>query len=144
MVQTRWKGRVTSLVLQSGNIVTSGNFKSMRWKERDGRIQPETVANTTLPVGWHQGHRWTDVEMKILGEATEILGSGTALVSSTGDNLVMTSCGATFVNHLGSSMYVLVGSPIIDSIESNVDDYSAENITTIRMKAYYVTLPALA
>ena len=141
MVSTRFKGRVTAVILQSGNIASS--FKGMRWRERADRVQPETVANTVSPVGWFQGHRWADVEIRVLGEITEILGSGTALVSSTGDNLTMTSCAVTFTNHLGSSMIIFVTSPIIDNIESALEDMTPSE-TTIRMKAYSVSLPATA
>ena len=141
MVATRFKGRVTSVILQSGNIASS--FKAMRWRERSDRVQPETVANTVQPVGWHQGHRWTDVEIRVLGEITEVLGSGTALVSTTGDNLVMDSCAVTFTNHLGSSMIVFVTSPVIDNIETPIED-AVSTETTIRMKAYSVSLPKTA
>jgi acylphosphatase len=143
MTQTRFKGRITSLVLQSGDLAVSGNVKGIRWREKTGRVTAETVANNIQPVGWHQGHREAEVEILILGEASEILGSGTALVSNTGDNLVMTSAGVKLTNHLGSSMVVFFTSPIIDNIETGVDDFAVENMTTIRMKAYAVSLPAL-
>jgi len=142
MVQTRFKGVIIGLVLQSGNLATSGNVKGVRWRERPDRVTPETVANTTLPVGWFQGHRWSDVEIRILGEATEILGSGTALVSSTGDNLVMTSANVVFKNHLGSDMIVFFTSPIVDSIDSGIEDEQSTE-TLIKLKAYAVSLPKL-
>ena len=115
----------------------------MRWRERADRVQPETVANTVTPVGWFQGHRWTDVEIRVLGEITDIIGSGTSLVSQAGDNLTMTSCAVIFTNHLGSSMIIFVTSPIIDNIESALEDM-APSETIIRLKAYSVSLPATA
>lgn len=142
-MQTRFKGKITSLILQSGDLAVSGNVVGTRWRERPDRVQSERVANSTLPVGWHQGIREADVEIRIKGEATEILGSGTALVSAAGDNLVMTSCAVTFTNHLGSSMIVFIVSPIVDNIESNLEaGESTESI--IRLKAYWVSLPKTA
>ena len=140
MVQTRILGRITKCVLQSGNIASS--FKAMRWRDRGERVTPQTVANIIVPVGWHQGHRWTEVEIDVLGEITEVLGSGTPIIVASGDNLVMTSCALEFTNHLGSTMIVFVKSPVVDYVDTPISDYEP-TITTIHLKAYYVTQPAL-
>lgn len=142
MVQTRFKGRVTKCILQSGNIASS--FVNMYWSDNPDRVVAQFVANTIPPVGWHQGHRQSKVAIDVHGEITEILGSGTPLVVVSGDNVVMTSCAVEFMNHLGSTMRIFVVSPVIDNIESKLEDFSDLNITRINMKAYYVTLPATA
>lgn len=142
MVATRYKGLITKVILQSGDIASS--VVRVWWNNGPpDRIRPQYVANTIPPVGWYQGHRIARVRLDIHGEATEILGSGTPLIVVSGDNVVMTSCAITFTNHLGSSMIMFVVSPVIDDYESEIQ-MAPDNTTQINMKAYYVTLPALA
>jgi hypothetical protein len=140
MVSTRIEGRVTSCTLNSGNMASS--FKEVRWRERKDRVQPQTTANTIVPAGWFQGHRWVDVEFTFLGEVREFLKGGTPIYNESGDNVVLTSCAVVFTNSLGSSMIMTFNSPIIDTVDFGIRDYEPAT-TIVAMKAYWVGYPAL-
>ena len=143
MSYTRIEGKVTTCILNNAANEVAPQFKDLQWKERKGRVAPQTTANNVLPVGWFQGHRWVEWTLTLLGEADSVLyhSTGGILVSATGPNLVMTAISATVLNHLNQNMYLQLLSPVIDTVDSNVKDFEP-TITTINGFAYAIVGPS--
>jgi len=75
MSYARIEGKVAYCKL--GMTSTSNNdvasvFKEIRWKE----IHPtaaQTAANRVIPVGWHQGHKYVEGELRVMSEIDSAL-----------------------------------------------------------------------
>jgi len=131
------EGRVTNCMIGCSGVDVAGNFKYFRWRERPDRIAPQTVANQIRPKGWFQGHRWSDCQLGLLSEAHDAFSS---YIVYSGDNAVITS--GIIINvtdHSGNTKTVRVHEPIVDNVESAIEDFDT-TITVYNLKAAWVEL----
>lgn len=138
MTRTRIEGRVVNCMISCSGVDIASSFKYFRWRERADRVEPQTVANTVTPVGWKQGHRWTECELGIMSEADDAF---SGYVAENSDNTVIAS-GILIkaLDHLNTGQFITVNSPIVDWVESGVEDFET-TITVYHMKAYYIEGP---
>lgn len=87
-----FSGKVTAkLGASEADCETISNLKEISWRRvpRD-HVRAQTVMNTTIPVGFYQGHKWVEVEMRVLSEAYEAFyhnGTGNvAYIDEDGEN----------------------------------------------------------
>jgi len=75
MSYTRIEGQVTACklgVTSSSNNDVAAVFKEIRWKE----IHPtaaQTAANRVIPIGWYQGHKHVEGELRVISEIDSAL-----------------------------------------------------------------------
>ena len=47
-------------------------FKEIAYNDVDS-TSPQTAANTVPPIGWFQGHKWVEGELRVMSEISEAL-----------------------------------------------------------------------
>ena len=144
MARVRLIGRLGAYSLgaslaSSVNIVANVVF--VRWSDRADRVQPSIVANTVVPVGWHQGHREGKLELGVLSEAMDAFYSqGAAYIVDAGDNVVIPYHFFTLVDSVAGTMSVTVTGSIVDHVE--YDTQALEDMITIyHIKYWHATPP---
>lgn len=102
-----FSGKVTAKLGQaSGDCETISNLKEISWRRvpRD-HVRAQTVMNTTIPVGWYQGHKWMEVDIRVLSEAYEAFyhngATNKAYIVEDGKNVIIPYFEAFMVDDLG-------------------------------------------
>ena len=136
----RIEGRILNCFIGASGVGVDikDNFKYFRWRERRDRVVPQTAAGQITPIGWFQGHRYAEIELGVLSEAGDAFSS---YITYSGDNSVIYS-GIIIraLDHLGSAQVIIAHEPIVDWVESRVEDYDT-TITVYHIKAKWVEGP---
>lgn len=120
-------GKVTLKVGESGaSYVEITNIKRIRWR-RVHSVTPQTVMNTKIPVGWHQGHKWVEGELYVLSEAKAAFkDQATAYIVEDADNVVIPYFVATLTDADGNTVTkTFTDTLIVDVEEPYADDEDA-------------------
>lgn len=98
------------------------NLKLIRWR-RIHSVTPQTVMNTKLPVGWHQGHKWIEGEIQVLSEAQDAFRKQAVdYVPDGADNVVIPYFVATLVDQDGQTWTATFDNAIILDVDEPYRD----------------------
>lgn len=113
------------------------NVKRMRWR-RVHTVRPQTVMNTKIPVGWHQGHKWVEGELHVLSEAkAAFMDQAIAYIDEDGDNVVIPYFKATMIDADGGTWTATFTSALVSEKEEPYAD-EEDSIWIYRFVAYQV------
>jgi hypothetical protein len=119
----------------------AANVKYVRWRDRPDRVQPSTVANTVYPVGWHQGHRWSTMEIAVLSEAKDAFyDQAVPYIVDNADNVVIPYLVISLTAHDASTKTVTTSNAIVDYVDYGVSDYE-ESVNVYHLKCFYIGPP---
>ena len=124
-----YPGKVTLTVA----AIVVDNLKRIRWR-RAHRVTPQTVMNTKLPIGWHQGHKWVEGEVHVLSEADLAFGPH---MNEEGDNTIITTFVATITDSDGNTKTATFTGAIIVDVEEPYAD-GEDSVHVYRFMAYKV------
>lgn len=144
MARVRFHGRIANLKLgaSAGSVVDiAANVKFVRYRDRPDRVQPVTVAQTVIPVGWRQGHRWSFMDIGVLSEAEDAFYSqGVAYIDDDGDNVVIPYLVVTITGHDAVAKTVTTNNAMVDYVEYDFNDFE-DSVTIYHLKCYYIGPP---
>ena len=144
MARVRLKGKIQHYYIgltSDSKIDLAANVLFVRWSDRSDRVSASIVANTVLPVGWHQGHREGKLELGILSEAEDVFdqgGTGKEFIDVDDDNYIIGYHYFTLEDHLGAYKYIQVYGSIVDHVKYDTQALE-EMVTVYHMKYYYAT-----
>lgn len=117
--------------------VTISNLKRIRWR-RVHSVTPQTVMNTKIPVGWHQGHKWVEGELHVLSEAkAAFMDQAVPYIVEDGDSVVIPYFVATLTDTEGNTVTKTFNNAIIVDVEEPYAD-DEDTIWIYRFMAYKV------
>ena len=131
-------GKVTVKVgASAGSNVEITNIKRLR-QRRAHTVTPQTVMNTKIPIGWHQGHKWVEGELHVLSEAkAAFMDQGVAYIVEDADNVVIPYVVATLTTGAGATVTKAFTGFIIESVDEPYAD-DEDSIWVYHFKAYKV------
>jgi len=118
-------GKVTLKVgASAGSNVNITNLKAfVHHRGPRDRVQPQTVMNTTPPVGWAQGHKMVSGEIHVLSEAQDAFRlQGVDYIPDQADNPEIPYFVATLIDTDGQTWTITVTGAIIDSVSEPYRD----------------------
>jgi len=144
MARVRLKGRMGSYCVGAtgeSKVDIVANVVFVRWSDRADRVQASVVANTVVPVGWHQGHREGKLELGVLSEAKDAFYDQTAkYIDDDGDNVIFAYHYFTLEDHAGAYKSVTLTGSIVDHVEYDTQAME-EMISVYHIKYYHATPP---
>lgn len=118
-----FSGKVTLKVGASDvSNVNITNIKQIQWRHY-APISPQTVMNTTLPIGWHKGHKYVEGELHVLSEAVDaIRKQGVDYLPEDAENPAVPYFVATMIDEDGDTWTATATGAIFGEAQENYQD----------------------